>query len=83
MTTVHQYVPGFLFFMAPCEDGDSSWSTAPCWKVLFTCLDCGSDVLQVVRSNPDEHVRCGPCEVHHVRIVSDRLLRLALHDLLS
>jgi hypothetical protein len=62
------------------EDADGLCWTAPCWTILFTCCDCGSDVLRLVRSNPDEYVRCLPCEATHVRHVSDRLLRLALRD---
>jgi hypothetical protein len=66
--------------MLPWEDGDGVWSAALCWTVLFTCRDCGSDVLQLVHTNPDEHVRCVPCEANHVRKVSHRLLQLALND---
>ncbi|MBV8719096.1 MAG: hypothetical protein JO020_30230 [Chloroflexi bacterium] len=62
------------------EDTDGAWSSASRWTVLFTCCVCGSDVLQVVRSNPDEYVRCVRCEERHVRQVSDRLLSLALND---
>jgi len=83
MTAVHQYELGVAMRV---EDGDSVWSTASrwtCWTVLFTCLDCGSDVLQTIRTNPDEQVRCTPCEVRHVRHVSDRLLRLAMDDVVS
>ena len=50
------------------------------WRVLFTCADCGADVVRVVRVNPDELVRCFECEAAHVHRVSDRLLRLALSD---
>jgi hypothetical protein len=75
MTAVHQYAVDCWMF--PREDADSRWST---WRVLFSCADCGSDVLQFVRVNPDEHLRCDPCEARHVRNVSDRLLRLALRD---
>jgi hypothetical protein len=48
--------------MAPQEYSDNLWSMGPHWTVLFTCCGCGSDVLQVIRSNPDELVRCAPCE---------------------
>ena len=66
--------------MRPWEDRDRLWAPGPCWTVLFTCCVCGSDVLQLARSNPDEQVRCYPCEARLVHKVSDRLLRLALND---
>ena len=69
--------------MLPWERGEDLWRAGPCWTVLFTCCDCGSDALHVVRSNPDEHVRCSHCEIGHVRNVADRLLRLALDDIAS
>jgi hypothetical protein len=62
-------------------DEDRRWSVGSLWKVLFSCRECGADVLQLVHSNPDEHVRCLPCEAMHVRAVSDRLLNLSVLDL--
>ena len=53
------------------------------WRVLFTCQDCGTDVVRLVHGNPDEVVRCFGCESTHVHRVSDRLLSLALRDVAS
>jgi transcription elongation factor Elf1 len=50
------------------------------WRVLFTCQVCGSDVVRLVRGDPDEHVRCDVCESKHVQRISDRLLRMALSN---
>jgi hypothetical protein len=63
------------------SDEDRRLTVGSFWNVLSSCRDCGSDVLQLVRSNPDEHVRCLSCEATHVLAVSDRLLHLALTDL--
>jgi hypothetical protein len=64
----------------PAADDFGHWRARECWRVLFTCQDCGADVVRFVRGSPDEAVRCFGCEVHHVHHVSDRLLELALHD---
>jgi hypothetical protein len=64
----------------PADDLDP-WSSRDCWRVLFACQDCGSDVVRLVHGNPDEIVRCFNCESQHVHHVSERLLRLALPDL--
>ena len=56
------------------------WVEEADWQVLVTCRDCGWDVVQLVRGDPDEHVRCFSCERKHVYRISDRLLRLALAD---
>ena len=59
------------------------WIAEEFWRVLFTCQDCGADVVHFVRGNPDEAVRCFGCEFNHVHCVSDRLLQLALRDITS
>jgi hypothetical protein len=59
------------------------WMTHALWRALFSCQDCGADVVRLVRSNPDELVRCFGCEASHAHRISDRLLQLALHDVAS
>jgi hypothetical protein len=57
------------------------WTNSARWNVLFSCRDCGRDVLVVACCNPEEFMRCRACEVTYVHGVSDRLLGLALEDL--
>jgi hypothetical protein len=57
------------------------WLSHERGHLLFSCKDCGAEIVRVVvHGHPDAVVRCFGCEFSHVHHVSDHLLWHALDD---